>query len=117
MREAALYRAERLEVVVVVVRVGRRPHADRARRRGRIRQGRGGRGLVEVEVLADAADEGQVLVLPLVVVVRRAIIRRRGRRGCKGRGGGEVGGDLRDGGFGVVAGEDAGAAERIEVLL
>lgn len=107
MREAALDRAERLEVVlVVVVRVGGRPDADRARLGG---QRRGWGRLVEVEVLADAADEGQVLVLLLlilVVVVRQAITRRRGqrRRGGGDGWGGEVGGDLGGGGGGVGVG-------------
>ena len=108
VREPALYRAERLEVVLVVLRVGGRPGADRAR------QGRGRRGLVEEEILTDAADEGQILVLLLVVVIRQAIhLRSRRRR----RRGGEAGGDLRDRGVGVVPGEDAGLAQRGQVPL
>lgn len=132
VREAALDGAERLEVVLVLVRVGRRPRADRARRRGAlaaaavaaVRERR--RGLISVEaveVLADGADEGEVLVLLVVVVLVRGeaiAARRRGRRrGGEGGGGGpgEAGRDLRDRGVRVGPGQDAGAAQRVEVLL
>jgi hypothetical protein len=116
VREAALDGAKRLEVVlVVVVGVGRRPDADRARLGGAVpRVGRRRRGPGEAEALADAADEGEVLVV-------RGIVRRHRGRGRGGGGAGEVGGrgggELRDGGVRVRAGEDAGAAQRVEVLL
>ena len=120
MREAALDGAERLEVILFLVGVGRRPRADRARR-GRVvvAPGGGGRGLIEVvEVGADAADEGEVLVVVVVRGRRMMMVSRRPRRRREGGGGGarEARGDLRDGGVRVGPGEDAGAAQRVEVL-
>jgi hypothetical protein len=128
MREAALDGAERLEVILFLVSVGRRPRADRARGRVVVVPGRGGgvredgRGLTIMEVVevgAYAADEGEVLVL---LVVRRGgmmmMVGRRPRRRGEGWGGGarEAGGDLRYGSVRVGPGEDAGAAQRVEVL-
>jgi len=115
VREAALDGEERLEIVLILFRVRRRPRADRAWRggvaapRGVARRQRGGRrGLVDsVEVLADDANKGQVLALLLIVVRGEAIAthRRRGRRRGEGGGGGpsEAGtGELRD--YGVWVG-------------